>query len=64
MDGVFLVWVEAADAGGLAERDFPFGTGRSKETYAGCQTCHAVPGWSTGAIVWTRTDPPLTLCNA
>lgn len=34
--------------GGLAERDFPFGSGRSKETYAGCQTCHAVPGWSTG----------------
>lgn len=33
--------------GGLAERDFPFGSERSKETYLGCQTCHAVPGWAT-----------------
>ena len=34
--------------GGLAERDFPFGDGTSKESYLGCQSCHDVPGWATG----------------
>ncbi len=33
---------------GRGERNFPFGTAQSRETYLGCMVCHEVPGWQTG----------------